>query len=338
MTGFIASASDLFAPFDRSDLPGATVIVLRDGAVVHQAAYGAADLERGVPCTPATNFRLASVSKQFTAAAVMLLAARGLLAYDDSIGRFFAAAPSWWGPVRVRHLLTHTSGLPDYEGLIPKGTTGQLRTADVLSTVASAPLAGTPGAAYHYSNTAYCLLALLVERVAGQPFAAFLREQIFRPLGMHRTVAYEPGVSEVPDRAYGYSWAGDGHARTDQNVTSATLGDGGIYSSVEELARWDAALAEGSLLDEAALARAFEPAVAVPRDSAPPGYDGLGYGFGWYVGRRRGERVVFHTGETIGFRSAILRSRDRRLTVVVLCNRSEATPLALAGALADLTG
>ncbi|MEN9938317.1 MAG: hypothetical protein RLZZ387_4896 [Chloroflexota bacterium] len=279
-------------------------------------------------CTTTTNYRLASVTKQFTAMAVMLLAEGSRLGYGDPIARFFPGAPAAWERISLRHLLTHTSGLVDYEEIIPPETTTPLRDQDVLELMlGERRLYSPPGTAYHYSNTGYCLLALVVERVADRPFAAFLHDRIFAPLGMAGTVAYEAGISTVPRRAYGYSRRGHGFVRTDQSITSSTLGDGGVYSSVEDLALWDRALAEEQLVSARTLEAAFAPAVDLPDGSG-------GYGFGWYVAAREGLRLVYHTGETVGFRTAILRYLDRRLSVVVLCNRSDAEPLALAHALA----
>ncbi|HEU5101627.1 MAG TPA: serine hydrolase domain-containing protein [Roseiflexaceae bacterium] len=303
-------------------VPGASAVLIRGDVIDYAAAFGLADLEQQTPAAVTTNYRLASVSKQFTAMAILLLAADRRLNLDDPLARFFAGAPPLWRQITLRHLLTHTSGLLDYEDLIPPGTSAQLRDQDVLELVR--PHAGgyhAPGALFRYSNTGYCLLALIVARVAGQPFAAFLRERIFAPLDMHDTLAYEDGGPTIPRRAYGYSLRDGLWARTDQSLTSATLGDGGIYSSVEDLARWDAALAEGRLPGPR-LANVFAPHAATP--------DGAAYGLGWYL---RGRQVAYHTGESIGFRTAIVRRLDRRITAIVLANRSEATPLALAEAL-----
>jgi CubicO group peptidase (beta-lactamase class C family) len=304
-------------------VPGASAMLIRDGPTHLATAFGLADLEQQTPATIATNYRLASVSKQFTAMAVLLLVAAGRLALDDPLARFFAGAPPHWRQITLQHLLTHTAGLLDYEDLIPPDITAPLRDQDVLDLVL--PHASgyhSPGTAFRYSNTGYCLLALIVAQVADQPFAAVLRERIFAPLEMTGTVAYEAGVSTIARRAYGHSLRDGMWARTDQSLTSATLGDGGIYSSVADLARWDAALASGHLLPGALLASMFSPHVATSNGEA--------YGFGWYL---RGRRVAYHTGETIGFRTAIVRRLDRQMTAIVLVNRSDATPLALAEAL-----
>jgi CubicO group peptidase (beta-lactamase class C family) len=304
-------------------VPGASGLLLRDGAALVATAFGLADLEQQAPATPATNYRLASVSKQFTAMAVLQLVADRRLALDDPLARFFAGAPPRWRHVTMQQLLTHTAGLLDYENLIAPGATAQLREQDVLDLVR--PHTGgyhAPGTTFRYSNTGYCLLALIVAQVAAQPFATVLHERIFAPLEMSATVAYEAGVSNIPRRAYGYSLHGQTWTRTDQSLTSATLGDGGIYSSVADLARWDAALAMGWLLPEPLGALMFSPHVATP--------DGGAYGLGWYLPE---PRVAYHTGETIGFRTAIVRRLDARLTAIVLTNRNEATPRALAEAL-----
>jgi len=304
-------------------VPGVSAMLLQDGVVQFATAFGLADVERKTPATPATNYRLASVSKQFTAMALLLLVADGRLALDDSLARFFAGAPPRWRHVTLLHLLTHTAGLRDYEDLIPPDTSAPLCDQDVLDLVRPhADGYHDPGAAFRYSNTGYCLLALIVAQVANQPFAAFLRAHIFAPLEMIDTVAYAGGGADVARRAYGYSRHGQAWARTDQSLTSATLGDGGIYSSVVDLARWDAALAYGRLLPAPLLARVFSPHVATP--------DGAAYGLGWYL---RAPHIAYHTGETIGFRTAIVRRRDARLTAIVLANRSDASPRALAEAL-----
>jgi CubicO group peptidase (beta-lactamase class C family) len=304
-------------------VPGVSAMVLQDGVVQFATAFGLADLERKTPATPATNYRLASVSKQFTAMAILLLVADGRLALDDPLARFFAGAPPRWQHVTLLQLLTHTAGLRDYESLILPGTTAPLCDQDVLDLVRPhADSYHAPGTAFRYSNTGYCLLALIVAQAANQPFADFLHARIFAPLDMANTIAYTPGGADVARRAYGYSCHGQAWARTDQSLTSATLGDGGIYSSVVDLARWDAALIQGQLLPAALLARIFSPHVATA--------DGAAYGLGWFL---PAPQIAYHTGETIGFRTAIMRRLDTRLTAIVLANRSDASPRALAEAL-----
>ena len=301
-------------------VPGAAVLVLSDGAPVFRRAYGLADLEHGTAATPATNFRLASMTKQFTAAAILLLVEEGRLSLDDSLRKWLPSLPPATAAVTLRELLTHTSGLIDYEDLIPQTATQQVHDADVLRLLEQEDRTYfAPGSSYRYSNSGYALLALIVARASGTDFASFLRQRIFLPLGMRDTVAYEAGVSSVAHRAYGYSDIRGSWTRTDQSLTSAVLGDGGVYSSIDDLAKWDAALYDTRLLDASSLRLAFTPATATD-DPA------VRYGFGWRI---TGE-TLWHSGETEGFRNVIVRWPQRRFTVIVLTNRDAPEPYALA--------
>jgi len=315
----------LMSPY-HGDAPGASVLVIRGGAVVCRRAYGLADLEGHVAATPATNYRLASMTKQFTAAAVLLLEEDGCLSLDDPIRKWLPTLPAAVDPCTIRHLLTHVSGLIDYEELIPAGQSRQLRDDDVLRLLESQDRTYfTPGARFRYSDSGYALLALIVGRAARTDFASFLRRRIFFPLGMHGTVAYAPGAATIRERAFGYTSGGGCWTRTDQSLTSAVLGDGGIYSSIDDLARWDAALYDARLLRTESLRKAFTPATA----SEDPHVQ---YGCGWRI---TGE-TVWHSGETVGFRSVIVRYPQRGFTVVILTNRNAPEPYASALAIAKL--
>lgn len=305
--------------------PGAAVAIIRDGnSSVH--VYGYADLETGTKVAAKTNFRLASVTKQFTSAAILLLAEEGKLSIDDQVKKWLPSLPSATDPVTLRHLLTHTSGLIDYEDVIPTSMTEQLHDRDVLTLLESQNKTYfAPGTSYRYSNSGYALLALIVGKASGISFAQFLRQRIFEPLGMKNTVAYEEGISTVANRAYGYTLI-DGHwQRTDQSQTSAVLGDGGVYSSLEDLAKWDAALYDERLLKASSLRTAFTPST---RTDDPT----IEYGFGWRI---TGE-TLWHSGETVGFRNVIVRYPKRRLTVIVLTNRNDPEPYGLALKIAEL--
>lgn len=310
----------------RGDAPGAAVLVLEDGVPVFRRAYGLADLEHRIKATAATNYRLASMTKQFTAAAILLLAQDGRLNLDDPVRKWLPSLPAAADAVTIRQLLTHTAGLIDYEDLIPADATEQVHDADVLRLLERENRGYfEPGTRYRYSNTGYSLLSLIVARASGRDFASFLRERIFVPLGMYATLAYEAGVSIVPHRAFGYSADGRGWTRTDQSLTSAVLGDGGIYSSIDDLAKWDAALYDTLLLSRESLAAAFTPAT----DTDDPE---VRYGFGWRI---TGE-TLWHSGETIGFRNVIVRFPRRHFTVIVLTNRDEPEPYRLALSIARL--
>jgi len=313
----------LFAAYTGTTVPGASVIVIQDGKVVLRRAYGMADLERGVAATPDNDFRLASVSKQFTAMATMLLVNDGKLRYDQPVSDILPELPRATRAVTVRHLLNHTSGLWDYEDLIPETRTTQLNDQDVLSMLSAKDSVYFPaGTQYRYSNSGYVLLGMIVARVSGISFPDFLRTRIFTPLGMQASVAHIEGKDTVPRRAYGYSPQGGGFVPTDQSLTSATLGDGGIYSNVDDMTRWDQWLYSRDM------------ALATTPPQLPAGA-ATEYGFGWFVDQYRGIKRWRHTGETSGFRNAIMRFPDQRLTIVILTNRSSGEPQALAERIAD---
>ncbi|NZA24861.1 beta-lactamase family protein [Luteimonas sp. SJ-92] len=310
-------------------VPGAAVLVLHDGEAVLRRGYGLADLETAAPVAAASNFRLASLTKQFTAAAILLLAEDGRLRLDDPVRRWLPTLPEAADPVTLHHLLSHTSGLVDYEEVMPEGPAAQLRDADVLRLLEQHDrLYFAPGTDYRYSNSAYALLALIVGKASGLDFAGFLRARVFAPLAMDGTVAFEDGVSAVARRAYGHSQVDGAWRRTDQSPTSAVLGDGGIYSSIDDLAKWDAALYDDRLLSEASRALAFAPQTATA--TGEPDVDA--YGYGW---RLAGD-MLWHSGETIGFRNVILRFPRQRLTVIVLSNRNHPEPYRTARAIAAL--
>jgi CubicO group peptidase (beta-lactamase class C family) len=331
-TGCAPGARDPSAQIDallrsyQGAVPGASVLVVRDGLPVFRHSFGFADLEARIPATPATNYRLASMTKQFTAASILLLAEEGRLTLDDAARKWLPSLPAATNDITLRHLLTHTSGLIDYEDLIPEGTTQQVHDADVLRLLeAENRTYFAPGTQYRYSNSGYSLLSLIVARCSGEDFAKFLRERIFKPLQMQNTVAFERGVSTVANRAYGYSLVNNSWQRTDQSLTSAVLGDGGIYSSIDDLARWDAALYDHRLLRQESLRSAFAPATKTDDPAVQ-------YGFGWRI---TGESL-WHSGETIGFRNVIVRFPAHRLSVIVLTNRDEPEPYFLALAIAKL--
>ena len=317
--------------------PGAAVLVAKDGRAVFERGWGVTDPRTTVPIGPETNFRLASVTKQFTAAAVMLLVRDGKLRYEDGLADLLPGFPEYGRAVTVRHLLDHTSGLPDYEDLMPPPDPAlpvervQISDAGVLDLLMKQTTGRfPPGARWAYSNSGYVVLGLVVEKAAGRPFGDFLRERIFMPLGMSGTVAHERGKNDVLNRAFGHARDGGAWVEKDQSPTSATLGDGGVYSSIADLLKWDEALRRHALLSEADMKPALTP-VRV-RGAAPEGPDGspADYGFGWFLNPWRGRARMWHYGETSGFRTAVHRFVDEGLSIVVLCNRDDLDASALA--------
>jgi len=343
---WIGQVDAVFSGLAPSKEPGAAALVRKDGRTVFERGYGAADLRTGRPIDGRTNFRLASVTKQFTAAAVMLLVHDGKLRYEDSLTSLIPGFPAYGHGVTVRHLLNHTSGLPDYEDLMAPADPSvpveeaQITDAGVLALLEK-QAAGrfAPGTRWSYSNSGYVVLGLIVARVSGRSFPEFLHDRIFVPLGMTDTMAHVRGRDEVPRRAYGHTKEAGAWRETDQSPTSATLGDGGVYSSLDDLARWDDALRLHTLLSGSEMRPALEP-VSVP-EAGPVGPDGApaAYGFGWFLDPWKGRPRMWHYGETIGFRTAIQRFTRDGVTAVVLANRADLDAQALAlGAAAPFLG
>jgi CubicO group peptidase (beta-lactamase class C family) len=257
--------------------------------------------------------------------------------------------------ITIRNLLTHTSGLPDYEDLMNQQPTGklgpwtethQIQDAEVLALLKKQTKGKfDPGTRWSYSNSGYVVLGLIVGKVSGESFPDFLHERIFAPLNMNHTLAYVKGVNEVKSRAYGHSRIGNRWVETDQSATSATLGDGGVYSNLEDLAMWDNALAHYALLPKAEMREALTPVMladgSVPQwssdsvDANPQADKFVSYGFGWFLNPYHGEERMWHYGESIGFRTAIDRFGNGRLTVVILSNRSDMNSQGLALQVAD---
>lgn len=309
------------------DVPGASLLVIQDGKAVIRRGYGLADMEKRIKAAPATNYRLASVTKQFTAAGIMLLNQDGKLHLDDAIRKWLPELPPSDAAITIHDLLCHRSGLIDYEDLVPEDATAQIDDNDVLRLIASQRgLYFTPGNAHRYSNGGFVLLGLIIQRVSGMDLADFMKQRIFTPLGMNHTLMYEHSHGpQVSDRAYGYSEANGKWTQTDQSVTSATRGDGGIYSNIDDFARWDAALYDNRLLNDASRKLLFGS--HDPLDD--PDTD---YGFGWRIS---GD-TVWHSGESMGFRNVIIRWPQQHVSVVILSNRNHFNPYPLALAIGEL--
>ena len=334
----------IFSSLSSSDAPGAAILVVRDGEVLFRRGYGVTDLRSKHPIDAETDFRLASFTKQFTATCIMLLVHDGKLRYDDHLTDIFPEFPAYGRTITVRNLLNHTGGLPDYEDLLDKQYPGtpedkipQIHDAGVLKLLEQQTSGRfPPGAKWEYSNSGYAVLAMIVEKVSGKPFGQFLQERIFTPLKMTNTLAYERGKNEVPHRAYGHTKEDDGWHETDQSPTSAVLGDGGIYSSLDDLAKWDRALRLYTLLTEAEMQPALTPVQPTEGPAKSPEGTTVSYGFGWFLDPYQGHRRMSHNGETIGFRTTIQRFPDDQLTIIILANRADTNPEDLALKVADL--
>jgi CubicO group peptidase (beta-lactamase class C family) len=342
------SSSQIDALFPASlksnKAPGAAALVVYNGRIVFRRGYGVTDLRTLEPIDERTNFRLASFTKQFTAACIMLLVHDGKLHYEDHLNDIFPEFPAYGKSITVRNLLNHTSGLEDYEGLMlkqypdtPPENIPQIHDAGVLKLLEQQTSAKfPPGTKWEYSNSGYAVLAMIVEKVSGKPFGQFLRERIFTPLNMKNTLAYEKGKNKVPHRAYGHTPKDNAWHETDQSPTSAVLGDGGIYSSIDDLAKWDRALLLHTLLSEAEMQPALTPVQPADGPAGFPEGKPVSYGFGWFLDPYKGHERMSHDGSTIGFGTTIQRFPDDQLTIIILANRTDGDPEVLALKIADL--
>jgi CubicO group peptidase (beta-lactamase class C family) len=311
----------------RQQIPGVAVAVVKDGDVALAKGYGLANVEHQVPVKPETVFQSGSVGKQFTATAVMLLVEQGRLSLDDRITKFLPEGAPRWNAIRLRHLLTHTGGTTDYP---PSFDFRRDYTEEALVKRAAAiPLAFAPGTKWSYSNIGYLLLGVLIHRVTGEFYGDFLKAKIFEPLGMTTTrIISEADI--VPNRAAGYRLV-KGELKNQEWVspTLNTTADGSLYLSVLDLAKWDASLYTERVLRRESLERMWTPVTLKSGKTRA-------YGFGWSLGDVRGHRVVEHGGAWQGFKSAIVRFPDDRLTVVLLANLAQTDPSKLARGIAAI--
>jgi CubicO group peptidase (beta-lactamase class C family) len=306
------------AEMAREKVPGVAVAIVDHGKVVMAEGYGRANVEHDVPVRPETVFQSGSLGKQFTAATVMTLVEEGKLALDDPIAKYFPEAPPAFRAITVRHLLTHTSGIPDYT----EGTIDLRRdyTEDELARMAfGLELEFTPGSRWNYSNTGYLMLGVLVRRVSGRFYGDVLRERVFAPLGM-KTARIISEEDIVPNRAAGYRLVG-GELKNQEWVAPKlnTTADGSLYFTVLDLIAWEKGLRVRAVLKPVSWAAIFQPV----RLNSGPTYP---YGFGWVVNQAAGQSVVGHGGSWQGFRTQITRYLGNDLTIVVLANLAEAEP------------
>ncbi len=327
-----AAVDRLFEQWHRPDSPGAAVLVLRDGEVVHARGYGMADLEHGVPVRTNTVFDIASVSKQFGALAVALLEAEGRLSVDDEVRRYIPELPDFGHRITIRHLVHHTSGIRDWPGTLAMGGWDY---QDVLSfqqilrmAFHQRELNFVPGAEHAYSNTGYNLLAEIVARVSGMSFREFCQERIFAPLGMDDTHFHDDHTEIVPDRAHSYRPVAAGGHRLVWNSLTA-LGSSSLFTTVEDLAKWVGNFENPVVGGPAVVRRMQERGVLNNGDT-------IAYAWGQSLGRYRGLETWSHTGSWAGYRTVLLRFPAQRFAVIILANTSGMNPSGLANRISDL--
>lgn len=316
------------AELGRYHIPGMSVAVLRGDSVLLARGYGYANVELRVPASDSTVYQSGSVGKQFTAAAVVMLAEQGRLSLDDPITRFLPEGPAAWRRITVRHLLTHTSGIGDYTD-----STLDVRRDyaedDLVRLAARQVLEFAPGDRWSYSNTGYVLLGIIIHRVTGVFYGDFLRDHVFRPVGM-RTTRIISEADIVPNRAAGYRLVND--TLKNQEWVSPSLNttaDGALYFTVRDLAQWAIALNHWRIPSRTGLEASWTPVRLNSGGTYP-------YGFGWQITQQRGFRRIGHSGSWQGFQTTIQRYPDFDLTVMVLDNLAETAPETVAMSIAGI--
>ncbi|AGY59163.1 beta-lactamase [Gloeobacter kilaueensis JS1] len=313
----------------RQRIPGLSLAVIRDGRIVRAGGYGLANVELGVPATAETVYQSGSVGKQFTATVVMLLVEEGKLSLDGPISRYLDGTPPAWKEITIRHLLTHTSGIPDYEskGDLSLDYRRDYTDDELVALAEKTPLAFAPGEKWSYSNTGYVLLGIIVNKVSGRFYGDILQNRVFGPLGMKSSrIISDRDI--VLHRAAGYQLV-DGLLKN-QGYVSPSLNrtaDGSLYLTVGDLAKWDRALYTDKVLTRASLEQIWTPVQLNSGQTAP-------YGFGWRLASVGSHRLIEHSGQWQGFTSQISRYVDDRLTVVVLTNLANAKPEVIAHTIA----
>jgi CubicO group peptidase (beta-lactamase class C family) len=344
-----SSIDGILAGVAPNNQPGVAALVKKDNKILLSKGYGLRRIGPAAQIDSRTNFRLASFTKQFTAMGIMLLIHDSKLRYDQSLTEIFPDFPAYGKSITIRNLLNHTSGLPDYEALMEKAEKAkgplwspehQIQDSEVLELL-NRETAGKfpPGTSWAYSNSGYVVLGLVIAKASGTSYREFLQTRIFTPLHMDRTLVYQKGINEISNRAYGNTKDGNSFKETDQSATSATLGDGGIYSNLDDLSKWDDALRNRTLLNAAEMEPALTP-VRLANGSQPhwpvaPDDDNLApnnpvsYGFGWFLDPDKDHARMWHTGSTMGFRTIIQRFTTDNLTIILLCNRTDLDPKAI---------
>lgn len=319
----------------ENSIPGVSLAVMQDGKVVYTKGYGLANLEHDVAAKPETVYQLASVSKQFTAAGVLLLVQDGKINLDASIKTYLPDAPATWQAITPRQLFNHTAGFGNYEDdfdyLSPK------TEDEMMAHIYQSDLNTEPGTRFDYSNFSYITLGALISKVSGQPFADFMSQRIFEPLGMDATRA----VTErdlVSNRAQGYEFDPETNTVKNQTWVNPTLnifGDGAFYSTVLDMAKWDAALYGQDILNDASKALLWQP-LTLSNGKTWPLVEA--YGMGWSVDSVNGHKYVEHSGSWQGFTTHFIRFIDDRLSVILLANSNAADSAGMAREVASLVG
>jgi D-alanyl-D-alanine carboxypeptidase len=305
----------------QRQIPGVALTIIKNGKRTKTAAYGLANLELRVPVKRETVFEIGSITKQFTAAGILLLAQEGKLSVEDKITMHLENVPYTWTNVTIRHLLTHTSGIKSYTGLDGFQLTKHLTQPQFIKAIGRQPLEFQPGESWKYCNTGFNLLGYIIENVSGKNYWDFMNERIFQPLGMHATTNRLPGLI-IPNRASGYEQTNHVLINRDFDLTEV-FSAGAIASTVGDLAKWDVALDGETILKAPTKEQMWT--VAKLNDGKP-----TRYGFGWFLDTVEGHSNIGHGGSTSGFSATIQRFPDDKLAIIMLTNTDEQIATTLA--------
>lgn len=325
---------ELFSEWNKPDSPGFALAIVKDSEIVYKRGYGTADLEHNIPISSISVFDIASTSKQFTAMCIALLARQGELSLDDEVQTYISEMPWYEYPITVRHLIHHTSGLRDYLYLMESAGMrfeNDYPDDEIIDLIAcQKELNFKPGEKYSYSDSGYLLLGEIVKRVSGKSLAAFAYENIFRPLGMRATHFHDDFTRIVKDRAIGYSPKDEGGFRIEMSILDV-VGDGGVFTTVEDLCLWDRNFYQNRLggYGQDLIKEITTPGTLNSDES-------LDYAFGLVLGQYRGLQTVSHGGSWMGYRSEMLRFPQQRFSAICLSNLGNANPEELARKVADL--
>lgn len=310
----------MHSAIEKSHFTG-TILIARDGKVLVSKGYGMANAEYEAPNSPRTKFRIGSLTKQFTATAILMLQEQGKLNVQDSLCKYLPQCPTSWQSLTIHHLLTHTSGIQDVD--YTQARVASLSVANTLERLKDKPLEFTVGKIFRYSSTNYILLGYIIERVSGEPYQVFLRRHIFDPLEMKDT-DYDDHQRILKNRATGYSIRGSKLVNAAYVNMSIPFSAGGLYSTVEDLYKWDQSLYTEKLISRQTLNTMFSP--------------GKGnYGYGWYIENQLGTRLISHSGWLDGFHSYMVRLPDKQVSVIVLSNLDSTPASTIARALTGIT-
>lgn len=311
----------LKSEMEKHRIPGVALAIIEDGKAAKTQGYGLANLELTVPATPDTVFEIGSVTKQFTAGGILLLAQDGKLSVDDKITMYLKGVPDAWTNITIRHLLTHTSGIKNYTGIDGFELRLHLTQDEFIKTMSKQPMDFKPGEKWKYCNTGFNLLGFIIENVSGRNYWDYMNDRIFGPLGMNATTNRLPGLV-IPHRASGYEQTNHVHINRDYDLTDI-FSAGAIVSTVGDMAKWNAALDGNQLFTATTKEQMWTPVKL---------NDGKthAYGFGWFLDAVEGHKNIGHSGSTSGFSASIQRFPDDKLAVIVLTNTDEAIATALA--------